>query len=139
MLCCWVNGPYQYYEHSQINLLCILSFFYTIRIIFWDNSTSGKFFTMQKKIIRIMAGAQPRTSCRSLIKHVEILPVPCWYILSLVSFIINNQEIFQTNSSIHNSNTRNKYHLHRPSANLPCFQKSAFYTGIKFSTVYHPA
>jgi len=42
----------------------------------WGNSSkSGNIFTLQKKIIRVMAGAQPRTSCRSLFKQSEILPV----------------------------------------------------------------
>ena len=86
-----------------------------------SSSNSGKIFTLHKKTIRIMAGAQPRTSCRSLCRQLEILPVSCQYILSLTSFIIDNQEIFQTNSSIHNINTRNKLHLHRPNANLSCF------------------
>ena len=40
-----------------------------------------------------------------------------------------NQEIFQTNSSIHNINTR--HYLHTPNANLSGFQKSIFYAGIK--------
>ena len=63
-------------------------------IIFRGNSSnSGKIFTLQKKIIRNMAGAQPRTSCRSLFKQIKILPVPCQYILSFMNFIINNQEI----------------------------------------------
>ena len=70
-----------------------------------------------------MAGAQPRTSGRSLFKQLEILPVPCQYILSLMHFIVSNQENFQTDSSIHNINTRNKHHLDRPNANLSCFQK----------------
>ena len=61
------------------------------------SSNSGKIFTLQKKSVTIMAGAQPRTPCRSQFKQSEILPVPCQYILSLVNFIINNQEIFQTN------------------------------------------
>ena len=78
-----------------------------------------------------MAGAQPRTSCRSLFKQLEILPVPFQYILSLMNFIINNLEIFQTNSSLHNSNTRNKHRIHKPNANPSCFQKSTFYAGIK--------
>ena len=78
-----------------------------------------------------MACAEPRTSCRSLFKQLEILPVPCQHTLSLMSFIVNNQEIFQTNSSIHNINTRNKHNLHRPNANLFCFQRSTFCTGIK--------
>jgi len=47
-----------------------------------------------------------------------------------MNFNVNNQEIFQTNSCIHNINTRNKHHLHRPNANL-CFQKSTFYAGLK--------
>jgi len=51
-----------------------------------------------------------------------------------MSSIINNHEIFQINSSIHNINTKNKHHLHRPNANLSCFQKSTFYAGIKISS-----
>jgi len=39
-----------------------------------------------------MDGAQHRTSCRSLFKQLEILPVPRQYMLSLMNFIINNQE-----------------------------------------------
>jgi len=42
---------------------------------------SGKIFTLQNKIVRVMAGAQPRTSCRSLFKQLEILPVSFQYIL----------------------------------------------------------
>jgi Rps23 Pro-64 3,4-dihydroxylase Tpa1-like proline 4-hydroxylase len=49
-----------------------------------------------------------------------------------MNFIVSNQQSFQTNLSIHNINTRNKHHLHRSNANLPCFQKSTFYAGIKF-------
>jgi len=89
-----------------------------------------------------MAAAQPR----SLFKVSEILPVPCQYKLSLMNFIINNQESFQTNSSIHDINarkkhqtnspiydinTQNKYLFHRSNVNLSCFQKCTFYAGIK--------
>jgi hypothetical protein len=52
-----------------------------------------------------MVGAQPRTPCRSLFKKSEILPIPCKYIFSLMKFILNNQEHFQTNSSIHSTDT----------------------------------
>jgi hypothetical protein len=80
-----------------------------------------------------MVDAHPRTPCRNLFKKLEILPVPWQYIFSLMNFFVNNQENFQTNSSAHSINTRNKHHLHRPSANLSCFQKSAFYSGIRIS------
>jgi hypothetical protein len=59
-----------------------------------------KIFTLQKKIIRIMAGAKPRNLCTSLFKTLEILPLPYKYIFSLMNFIINNLELFQTNSTI---------------------------------------
>jgi len=86
-----------------------------------------------------MAGAQLRTSCRSLFKQLEILPVPCQYILSLMNFIINNQENFQTNSSIHSINTGNKQHLHKPDANLSYFQKSTCFAGIKIFNSLQPS
>lgn len=41
-------------------------------------------------VIRIMSGAEPRTSCRGLFRKLEILPAPCQYILSLMLFIIDN-------------------------------------------------
>jgi hypothetical protein len=78
-----------------------------------------------------MVGAHPRTSCRSLFKKLEILPVPCQYIFSLMNFLVDNKENSQTNSSIHSINTSNKHHLHRPIVNLSCFQKSTFYSGIR--------
>jgi len=109
-------------------------------IIFSDiSSSSGKIFTLHKEIVRIMAGAQPRTSYRSLFQQLDILPIPCQYILSLISFIINNQEILQTNSSIHNINIRNKHHLHRLNANLSCLQKSTFYASIKIFNSLPPS
>jgi len=48
-----------------------------------------------------------------------------------MNFYVNNQELFETNSWIHSVNTRNRDHLHRQLANLSCFQKSAYYAGIK--------
>jgi len=78
-----------------------------------------------------MVGAHPRTSCRWSFKELEILTVPSEYIYSLMSFFIGNQEKFQSNSSVHNINTRNKHHFHRLVANLSCFQKGASYSGIR--------
>jgi hypothetical protein len=59
-------------------------------------------------MIGLMATAQPRTSCSSLFKQPNILPSPRQYTLLLMSFIIDIQEIFQTNSSVHNINMSNK-------------------------------
>jgi hypothetical protein len=53
-----------------------------------------------------------------------------------VNFLVDNQENFQTNSSVYCTETRNKDYFHRTIANLSCFQKSAFYSGIRiFNTL----
>jgi hypothetical protein len=118
-----------------------LAHFYSIMkygIIFWVNSCySRKIFTLQKKIIRVMASVKPRSSCRSLFKRLEIFTLPCEYIFILMNFIVNNQEYFQTSSALHHVNTRNRHDHHRPASNLSCLQKSAYSTlASKFSTIY---
>jgi len=40
-----------------------------------------------------------------------------------MNVVINKQEIFQTNSFIHNIHTRNKPHLHTPQTNPSHLQK----------------
>jgi hypothetical protein len=71
-------------------------------IFFWDNSrNSRKIFTLQKKIIRIMDTVKPRNSCRSLFKRSDILTLPRKYTCSLMNFIVNKQEHFQTTSVSH--------------------------------------
>jgi hypothetical protein len=53
-----------------------------------------------------------------------------------MNLIINNQEIFQSNSSpVHNTNTKNKHHLHRPNSKLSGFQESTLYAGIPSLTI----
>jgi hypothetical protein len=47
-----------------------------------------------------MSGAEPRASCRGVFKKLEMLPVPCQYILSLMLFIIHNSNNFQACSEI---------------------------------------
>jgi len=48
-----------------------------------------------------------------------------------MSFFIGNQDKFLTNSSVHSTNKRNKHRIYRPIADVSCFQKSAFYSGIR--------
>jgi hypothetical protein len=46
-------------------------------------------------------------------------------------FVVDNQDNFQTNSSLHSVDTRNKTQLHKPIANLSCFQKGVSYADVK--------
>jgi hypothetical protein len=134
--CYAVTQMYHFVNQNTLKSIYFAYFHSIVKygIIFWGNSpNSRKIFTLQNKIIRIMIGAHPRTSCRRLFKNLQILPVPSQYIYSLINFFVNNQENFQTNSSIHNINMRNKHQLHRLTANVSCFQKNAFYSGIRIS------
>jgi hypothetical protein len=70
--------------------------------------TVMKKFTLKTKTARLMAGAIPRNSCRSLLKRLQILALPREHVFLLMNFIVNNQEHFQNNSAVHSVNTRNK-------------------------------
>jgi hypothetical protein len=64
-------------------------------IIFGHNSSNSKMIcTLPKRIVRIMASAKPKNSFRSLFKKLQILPLPCEYILSLMNSVVKNQRIF---------------------------------------------
>jgi hypothetical protein len=78
-----------------------------------------------------MAGIKRRASWRELFKKFNIIPPASEYLLSLLSFIVDKMEKFQTNSDIHSINTRHKHDLHQPSAKLTSYQKGAYYAGIK--------
>jgi hypothetical protein len=104
-------------------------------IIFWRNSTDSKrVFTIQKKII--MAGVKRRVSYRELFKKFNILPLASEFLLSLLSFVVDNMEKFQANSDIHSINTKHKHDFHQLSTNLTSYQKGAYYAGIElFNTL----
>jgi hypothetical protein len=78
-----------------------------------------------------MIGVKSHNSCRDRFKRLQILTLPCEYIYSLINFITNNVELFQTNTDAHSVNTRHKHCLHNPADYLLRFQKIAYYTGIK--------
>jgi hypothetical protein len=100
--------------------------------IFGCNSTNSKeIFTLQNRNLIIITGVKTRNSCRNIFMRLETLSFPCKYIFTLMNFVVNNQELFQTNSAIHSVKTRNRDHFHRPIAKRSYFQKSARYAGIK--------
>jgi len=64
-------------------------------IIFWGNSWhSPIIFRLQKKVIRIMEGCGNRVSCRSLFRELQIFPLKSQYMLSLLTFVVQNKTFF---------------------------------------------
>ena len=70
-------------------------------------------------------------SCKELFKHLRILPLQSQYVLSLLTFVVDNKNLFYVNSEIHSFNTRRNFNLNQPQANLALCQKGAYYSGIK--------
>jgi hypothetical protein len=110
------------------------AYFHTIMeygISFWGVSVESKrIFQLQKKIIRIMTGSASRISCRTLFQKLEMLTVTSQYILSSMRFLSSNLEMYTFNTSVHNINTRLKLKLHKPTALLTMYQRSAYYYSI---------
>ena len=89
-----------------------------IIIVFWGNSPAAiRCFRMQTKIIRIMEGSSPRSSCRPrpMFHKLEILSLPSLYIhesiLLVTKSICNKNMFFLKNEDIHSHNTRLKSDL----------------------------
>jgi hypothetical protein len=98
-------------------------------IICGGNSTNvTKEFLQQKRMRRITMEVSIRCSCR---EEVEILPVPCEYIFSVMAFTVKNLDNFQTNSVVHRMYTRAKHQLHRHTVKFSHIQKGLFYSSIK--------
>jgi hypothetical protein len=76
--------------------------------------------------------ARNRNSCRrQLFKNLKILPLNSQYIFSLLLFVAESRDLYESNSEIHNINPRFSSDLHTPTANLTTFQKGPFYFGLK--------
>ena len=76
----------------------------------WNNIMGQNNFHSQnipnsKKISRNMQGVNS-SSCRHRFEKLDILNIPSLYIYPLMSFAVDNLHYFQTNSSLHNINTR---------------------------------
>ena len=125
------------YPCCGINTLKMIYFayFHSIMeygIVFWGNSVESiKIFQQQKRIIRIMTGSSPRTSCRGLFKELEILTTTSQYVLSLMKLLSTNLENYNFNITIHDKNTRSKLKLHKPSTRLSMYQKNVYFNSIE--------
>jgi hypothetical protein len=97
-------------------------------IIFWgDLVESKRNYQQQKRIIRIITGPNPRISCKTLFQELEKLTLTSQYILSLMTFLSSNLEIYKFNTSVHNINIRHKLKLHKPAMRLTMYQRSVYW------------
>jgi len=73
-----------------------------------------------------VAGPQKSVLSRGLFKRFCILlTLASEYIFVLITFTVNN-EIFWSNSEVHEVHTRHKHKLNRSTANLTVYQKEVY-------------
>jgi hypothetical protein len=101
-------------------------------IVFWGNSLEAKkIFLLQKRAIRIIMGMKHRESCRRAFIKLNILTLASQYILSLMTFMINNLDYFTFNYSIYERRTRHERNLHVQQSHLAMRQKGVHCMSIK--------
>jgi len=69
--------------------------------------------------------------CRGLFRKLEILPVPCQYILSLILLIIDNPNNFRTGLEKHGLHTNVKINFSFQLLIITSAQKVISYSGVK--------
>jgi hypothetical protein len=82
-------------------------------------------------VIRIISGVGPRDSCRNLFKKLDILPLSSECILSLMLFVIDNQNRFCSGLEVHCLNIRSRNQLYLSNSNLSVFQNGTMCTSIR--------
>ena len=110
-------------------LSCILSLGYEL----WNYKYSGE----TRRIVAQFLACKTRKAitimeeCRNLFKKLQILTLTSQYLLSLLMFVVPNNNPFSTNTENHNIDTRQRNVLYLPQANLIIYQKGAYYLRIK--------
>jgi hypothetical protein len=131
--CYLLRRMYPHFNEVTLKMI-YFAYFHSVMeygIPFWGVSTeSKKVFLQQKRTIRTMTGSPPRTTCRMLFRKLGILTMIAQYILSSMSFLSSNLEIFTFNSSIHTINTRQRLKLHKPLVRLKLYQQSLYYNCV---------
>jgi FtsZ-interacting cell division protein YlmF len=79
-------------------------------VIFWGNSVDKEsVFKAQKRCVRAMCGLKMRDSCVPYFKSLNILTLPCLYILEIAIFVKCNPYLFNKISDTRKLPTRSQY------------------------------
>lgn len=71
-----------------------------------------------------------RSPCRKGLKKLDIFTVHCLCICVLMLFTVKVLNIYQTNTSVHDVNTRQQNKLHIPSVELSSIQRDVYYASV---------
>lgn len=108
----------------------------TYAILVWGHSThSASVFFVQRKAVRIIADLAYSDDCKEAFKKLNILTVPCAYILQCLLYIKEHAGNYTTFENIHSYSTRNKNNLNTEFLRLTKTRNGTSYYAIKFFNV----
>lgn len=100
----------------------------------WGNSVDMKrVFIMQKKCVRAMCGVGPFEPCGPLFKKLNLLTLPCMYILELCMLVKKNMYLFERKRVVFY--TRYPNSLVVPPQRTACFAKNSYCMSVKVFNV----
>lgn len=109
-------------------------------ILAWGHSpAAARIFSLQRRIIRILAGISYREDCKNSYKTLHLMTLPSIYIYNCLLYTHKNLTIFQTFDQIHHYNTRNKENIYPNHLRLTKSRYSVNYYGIQFYNKLPPA
>uniref|UniRef100_A0A1B6LG28 Reverse transcriptase domain-containing protein n=2 Tax=Graphocephala atropunctata TaxID=36148 RepID=A0A1B6LG28_9HEMI len=102
-------------------------------LIVWGGASHAEeVFILQKKAIRIIAGAGRLDHCRDIFVHLRILTLPCLYIMQCLLYLRNNEDRTVLRNEIHSYNTRNSHLINLPPHRLSKSEKNPLYIASRF-------
>lgn len=120
----------------QTRLMVYYAYFYSILqygIEFWGCASKiDLIFKCQKKFLRIMTLSSWRASCKPIFKDLQILTVPCLYILKTLLLLKSNFWSICGDQNVHKYETRFKTNLQYPIHRLKLTEKSPQYMSKRF-------
>nr|CAH7721131.1 unnamed protein product [Callosobruchus chinensis] len=106
----------------------MLTYYYSY---FQSAPQANRIFIIQKRVMRLMAGVDRRTSCKTIFVSMRILTLASIYIFELLVYIKTNLTDFRSLSHSHEYNTRNGLTLEVPAHRLSKTESSPNYMSIK--------
>ncbi|KAB0802089.1 hypothetical protein PPYR_04275 [Photinus pyralis] len=101
-------------------------------ILSWGNCSQAKYvFKLQRRAIRIVANVRYRDDCRNTFKTLNILTLPCVYILAGLCHAKSNAHTFITQRDVHSYDTRQTTFLRVPFCRLTKSQNGPHITIYK--------
>lgn len=105
-------------------------------ILNWGHAPrSTQIFGLQRKCIRVIAQLKFRDDCREHFANLEVLTLPCVYMLECLLYVKRNINMFSTHALTHEHLTRHRNDIRHPFLRLTRSRDGTGYYGVKLFNI----